>query len=156
MNSDCSCAVRAHARPCSPGLSWSYFYLFPFSCCLSCFILGAFFPWATIIIFQWFTREKNLLTLNWPLRAHTHSLTHIHSLWKPWTSTVCVWIQFYLSHASFQRQETFNSRFPASGFRPLTSKVKSIFLLLTASQLLSWVKGRKNLKEKKKKKEMKW
>lgn len=124
---------------CSSGLSWSYFYLFHFSCCLSCFISGAFIPWATIIIFQWFRREKKH-----SLDLYTHTHSHTLSLWKPWTSRVCVWIQFYLSHASFQIQETFNSRFPASGFRPLTSKVKCIFYCCQpASCWAEWREGKK-------------
>ena len=141
---------------CSSGFSWSYFYLFPFSCCLSCFILGAFVPWATIIIFQWFRKEKKNHSIDLYTHIHTHTHTHIHTptppLWKPWTSSVCVWIQFYLSHASFQIQETFNSRFPASGFRPLTSKVKCIFYCCRPASC--WVEWREE--KKKKEREKKW
>lgn len=65
--------------PCSSEPGWSYFYLFPFNCCLSYFILGVFFfppSWATIIIFQWFRRGKKF---NWPLHTHTHTHAHTHS-----------------------------------------------------------------------------
>lgn len=146
MNSDCLCAGW-ETMSCSSGFSWSYFYLFPFSCCLSCFILGAFIPWATIIIFQWFRKEKK--KKNHSIDLYTH--THTPPLWKPWTGSVCVWIQFYLSHASFQIQETFNSRFLASGFRPLTSKVKCIFYCCRPASC--WVEWRA---EKKKEREKKW
>lgn len=71
MNSDCLCAGW-ETMSCSSGFSWSYFYLFPFSCCLSCFILGAFIPWATIIIFQWFRKEKKKITQLTFIHIHTH------------------------------------------------------------------------------------
>ena len=75
MNSDGLCAGW-ETMSCSSGFSWSYFYLFPFSCCLSCFILGAFIPWATIIIFQWFRKEKKITQLTF---IHTHTHTHTHT-----------------------------------------------------------------------------
>lgn len=46
---------------------------------------------------------------------------------NPRTSYPCVLTQFYLSHAASSIHETFNSRFPATGSRPLTGYAKCIF-----------------------------
>ena len=90
MNSDGLCAGW-ETMSCSSGFSWSYFYLFPFSCCLSCFILGAFIPWATIIIFQWFRKEKKITQLTF-IHTHTHTHTSIAALFttaKRWKQPTC-------------------------------------------------------------------
>lgn len=56
------------------------------------------------------------------------------------------WFNFYLSHASLQIQETFNSKFPAVGARHLTSYVKCIFATVASANC--WAQWKKTKSQK--------